>query len=125
MPMNDVVCRVQRLSGSSVSINLSPDVATVWQVKSLVKRAVDVPRRRQRLFQGTRELLNHSPIKARSGIDGLTLVVVEDRCQWCNDEANKRCVCSGCRITSYCSEACQQHDWKRHKAVCVPPWLGL
>ena len=123
--MNDVVCVVQCLSGNSVSLNLSSDVATVWQLKSLVKRAVDVPRRQQRVFEGTRELLNHSPINARTYMHGLTLVIVEDRCQWCNDVTNNHCVCSGCRITSYCSEACQRHDWRRHKAACVPPWLGL
>lgn len=28
------------------------------------------------------------------------------------------CVCAGCGVARYCSRACQQQHWKRHKAAC-------
>ena len=123
--MNGVECVVQLLSGESVSLSLSSDVATAWQLKGVIKRAVGVPRRQQVLLEGTQELFNHSPINAHKGMCELTLAITEDVCQYCAAAISDPAVCSGCRMTSYCSEVCQRHDWRRHKAGCVPPWIGL
>jgi hypothetical protein len=30
----------------------------------------------------------------------------------------KGVVCGGCRVARYCSPACQQEDWRRHRHVC-------
>ena len=130
--MNDIACmvvvvvvEVQLLSGKSLSLKLGSDVVTVWNVKGLVKRAIGVPRRQQHLFNDTRKLTNHSAFNDLAGMRQLTLVIVQDRCQFCADETHSSRVCGGCRITPYCSEACQRYDWRRHKATCVPPWIGL
>ncbi|KAH7105595.1 hypothetical protein BKA62DRAFT_690250 [Auriculariales sp. MPI-PUGE-AT-0066] len=43
-------------------------------------------------------------------------------CSFCNrppQEGSSRLKeCTGCRITRYCSEACQTHDWQKHKPFC-------
>ncbi|KAJ3534954.1 hypothetical protein NM688_g7049 [Phlebia brevispora] len=37
------------------------------------------------------------------------------------DEVEAMMLCSRCRTTNYCSEACQRADWKRHKKRTLPP----
>ncbi|KAI0671123.1 hypothetical protein C8Q78DRAFT_973674 [Trametes maxima] len=37
-------------------------------------------------------------------------------CQVCYSDADR--VCSSCKYTRYCSEACQKADWKTHKKGC-------
>ena len=123
--MTGVLCVVQLLSGKNVSFSLSSDVVTVWQLKGAVKRLVGVPRRKQVLLEGGQELFNHNPINAHTGTFGVTLIIIEDKCKYCAAVIGNPCVCSGCRVTSYCAEACQRHDWRRHKSTCVPPWIGL
>ena len=39
-----------------------------------------------------------------------------DYCNYCDDVAKKKC--SRCRNVHYCSDHCQQEDWKKHKIVC-------
>ena len=34
-------------------------------------------------------------------------------------ERRKMFSCTGCRVSNYCSVACQRADWKRHKEVCT------
>ena len=123
--MTGVECIVQLLSGKNISLSLSSDVVTVWQLKSVVKRVVGVPRRKQVLLEGGQELNNHNPINAHTGTFVVTLIIIEDRCKYCAAVIGDPCICGGCRVTSYCAEACQRHDWRRHKATCVPPWIGL
>ena len=33
-------------------------------------------------------------------------------------EAKKMKKCSVCQLVRYCSQECQQEDWKKHKKVC-------
>jgi hypothetical protein len=45
-----------------------------------------------------------------------------DRCYSCNedpDPENPLRKCNRCQVARYCSTACQQYDWKRHKQTCV------
>ena len=39
-------------------------------------------------------------------------------CEKCGKEAEKMKACSVCRLIRYCSEECQQGDWKEHKEAC-------
>ena len=116
-------CVVHLVSGKTLSFNIA-SVATVWHLKKMVKRTIDVPKRRQRLLDGIRELSNHSPLNG-SHHHRLTLVIVDATCQVCNAETSTPRVCGGCYSTFYCSDACQRHDWRRHRHECVPPWISL
>jgi hypothetical protein len=40
------------------------------------------------------------------------------RCRSCGQPGDKRC--GVCRMSRYCSAACQRSDWKEHKLVCMP-----
>ena len=117
-------CVIQLVSGKTLSFDVA-SVGTVWHLKKLVKRAIDVPKRQQRLLNETRELTNHSPLNCFARSHRLTLVIVDATCQVCNAETNTSRVCAGCYSASYCSEACQRHDWRRHQEKCVPPWISL
>eukprot|EP00878_Enallax_costatus_P038693 GHUV01044115.1.p1 GENE.GHUV01044115.1~~GHUV01044115.1.p1 ORF type:complete len:154 (-),score=24.92 GHUV01044115.1:14-421(-) len=42
----------------------------------------------------------------------------------------KACVCAGCEVARYCSEACQRQHWKQHRLICrqlnaQQPFKGL
>ena len=39
-------------------------------------------------------------------------------CEKCGKEAEKMKKCSVCRLVRYCSEECQQADWRKNKKVC-------
>ena len=67
-------------------------VSTVWQLKKLVKRSIDVPKRQQRLLNGARELTNHSPLNCSQR---LTLVIVDTTCQVCDAETSAPRICGG------------------------------
>ena len=43
-------------------------------------------------------------------------------CEYCGKEATKEC--SICKI-NYCSDICQQKDWKFHKEKCKKPTLEI
>ena len=77
-------CVVQLVSGKMMSFELA-SVATVWHLKELIKRAVDGPKRQQRLLDGTREVTNHSPLNC---CDRLTLVIIDAKCQVCGADAS-------------------------------------
>jgi hypothetical protein len=32
--------------------------------------------------------------------------------------SGRSCICGGCRVARYCSQACQARHWKQHKPVC-------
>ena len=83
-------CVVQFLSGKTLSFDVA-SISTVWHLKRLVKRTIDVPKRRQRLLDGTRELTNHSPLNGSH--HRLTLVIVNATCQVCNAETSARRIC--------------------------------
>ena len=46
----------------------------------------------------------------------LHVVVCSDACSVC--AAAPARVCAGCRLTRYCSRACQLHDWRHHREHC-------
>ena len=114
-------CVVQLISGKTMSFDVA-SVSTVWQLKKMVKRSIDVPKRQQRLLNGARELTNHSPLNCSQR---LTLVIVDTTCQVCDAETSAPRICGGCYGALYCCEACQRHDWQRHRDECVPPWISL
>ena len=98
---------VKLVSGKTLSFDVS-SVSTVWQLKKMIKRTIDVPKRCCRVLDGTRELSNHSPL---SGSHQLTLVIVDATCTVCNAETSiTPRVCGGCYGAFYCCEACQRHD---------------
>ena len=39
-------------------------------------------------------------------------------CEQCFKITDQRKICTGCRITWYCSEACQRQAWPSHRARC-------
>ena len=44
---------------------------------------------------------------------------LEKRCQKCGGMGKpKLLLCSGCKVTNYCSTDCQKVDWKTHKGMC-------
>ena len=111
-------CVVHLVSGKTLSFNIA-SVATVWHLKKMIKIAIDVPKRQQRLLDGTRELSSHSPISCAAGSHQLTLIIVDTTCQVCNAETSTPRVCGGCYNVFYCSEACQRDDWQRHRDECA------
>ena len=42
-------------------------------------------------------------------------------CDTCDECLPAKCLqrCGGCKITEYCSRACQKSQWKQHKADCT------
>ena len=81
----------------------------------LVKERLGVPRRLQKVFDGTSELANHA-ILAR-GDSALTLALVDcSACRVCEELSLK--FCSGCFSACYCSEECQIKDWTIHRHHC-------
>lgn len=46
----------------------------------------------------------------------LHVVVSSAACSVCEADFARRC--AGCRLTRYCSRACQLQDWRRHKTHC-------
>ncbi|CAM9731432.1 unnamed protein product [Chrysoparadoxa australica] len=58
-------------------------------------------------------------LQARLNIDEKAVPVVE-RCARCNAEAAEK-LCSRCKMTRYCSRACQQAAWPSHKKTCIQP----
>ena len=101
-------CVVQLISGKTMAFDVA-SVSTVWHLKKMIKRIIDVPKRCCRVLDGTRELSNHSPF---SGSHQLTLVIVDATCTVCHAETSiTPRVCGGCYGAFYCCEACQRHDW--------------
>ncbi|KAK7052039.1 hypothetical protein R3P38DRAFT_2858199 [Favolaschia claudopus] len=47
----------------------------------------------------------------------------QDKCAVCNKLTAKKC--SRCMNRFYCSAEHQKHDWKKHKAACLPPAVAL
>ena len=44
------------------------------------------------------------------------------RCDYCGklpEQQGLLKICSRCRKTRYCSQACQKASWKQHKRVCI------
>ena len=41
---------------------------------------------------------------------------IEHKCQVCGKKAVN--ICSACKLTFYCSSACQRKDWPTHKIIC-------
>ena len=39
------------------------------------------------------------------------------KCSNCDAEQPAK-ACGACKIVYYCSQACQRHDWSKHKAAC-------
>ena len=88
-------CVVHLVSGKTLSFNIA-SVATVWHLKRMIKIAIDVPKRQQRLFDGIRELSSHSPISCAGGSHQLTLIIVDTTCHVCNAETSTPRVYGGC-----------------------------
>ena len=116
-------CVVHLVSGKTLSFNIA--LLLPCGTSKMIKIAIDVPKRQQRLLDGTRELSSHSPISCAGGSHQLTLIIVDTTCHVCNAETSSPRVCGGCYNVFYCSEACQRDDWQRHKEECVPPWISL
>ena len=114
-------CVVQLVSGKTLSFDVA-SVPTVWHLKKLVKRTIDVPKRQQRLLDAARQLTNHSPLSCSQR---LTLVNIDTTCQVCNTETSAPRSCGGCYDRFYCCKACQRDEWPRHRDECVPPWISL
>lgn len=49
----------------------------------------------------------------------LALSKLPTHCTRCNQPNSTMKICTGCKLTPYCSEACQKQDWKRHKRECA------
>ena len=113
--MNTRYLRVHTLSGNQLCFDVCESDTTVWQIKGLVKERWGVPRRLQKVFDGTSELANHA-ILAR-GDSALTLALVDSSaCRVCEELSLK--FCSGCFSACYCSEECQTKDWTIHRHHC-------
>ena len=106
---------VYTLSGACLPIDESNGTLTVWQAKRSIKLILGVPRRLQRLMEGTRVLGNHEEIRQERT---LTLVTLSNSCHVCGMVGTVKS-CSRCFSVCYCSESCQVCDWKRHKLQCV------
>ena len=106
-------CVVHLVSGKTMSFDVA-SAATVWHLKKMIKKTIDVPKRCCRVLDGTRELSNHSPL---SGSHQLTLVIVDATCTVCNAETSiTPRVCGGCYGAFYCCSRARS---------TVPPWISL
>ena len=114
MISQNLTLRVHTMSGDQLCFD-GYSSTTVWQLKGLIKKRLGVPRRMQKLFDGTCELGNQANLP---GVEGpLTLALVHSSaCRVC-EECSLR-FCSGCFSACYCSKACQLKDWSMHRHHC-------
>ena len=110
--MSSHLIQIDTLSGASLSVD-GNGALTVWEVKRSIKESIGVPRRQQRLVEGTRVLGNHEVIRHECT---LTLTL-SSTCHVCGLDATKSC--SRCFSVCDCSESCQGSDCKGHKLQCV------
>ena len=111
----DTLCfHLLTLSGAQLDFDGGSNT-TVWQLKGLIKKRLGVPRRMQKLFDGTCELGNQANLP---GVERpLTLALVHSSaCRVCEDCSLR--FCSGCFSACYCSEECQIKDWTIHRHHC-------
>ncbi|CAJ1081033.1 tudor domain-containing protein 1 isoform X3 [Xyrichtys novacula] len=59
-------------------------------------------------------IMNKSPSLLGAAPPALTVYF----CNYCGQQGNFRC--KRCKMTSYCSVACQAEDWKAHRHMCKP-----
>ena len=93
---------------------------TVWELKSLLKSRLHIPKREMKLMFGSHIL--SSPDESLGSAFGVmeatfdvTLIRTPAICNYCAAPGMKRC--GGCS-TYYCRRRCQRRDWSCHRDQC-------
>ena len=112
----ELTLNVYTLDGFACSV-VATTTLTVWHLKTLLKRRLQIPRRECGLLFGNKILwLPSAPLGDVFGVTegtvDVTLVRALALCNHCGGPGQKRC--AGCS-TYYCGEICQQHDWPHHR----------
>ena len=114
-----VMMEVHTINGISYSVTVTPTL-TIWDVKSMLKRLLRIPKREMNLLVGTEILASPDEVlcDAVGVIDGtvhITLIRSPATCAHCGAESEKRC--GGCSAY-YCGVGCQLADWLSHRPHC-------
>ena len=114
-----LILEVHTIAGTSYSVTVSPTL-TIWNVKSMLKRLLRIPKREINLVVGTEILASPHDLLCDvvCVIDGtvhITMIRSPATCAHCGAEAEKRC--SGCSV-NYCGPDCQLYDWLSHRQHC-------
>ena len=117
-PLPELTFNVYNLDGFVCSV-IATAMLTVWDLKSLLKRGLQMPKRGMMLLVGNDILLlpDESLGSAFGMLEGsvdLTLVRTPAVCGYCGSHGAKRC--AGCS-TYYCGRRCQRLDWSRHRRL--------
>jgi len=89
----------------------------LWDIASKVKRERNIPRGEQTYYYKGNKVSKSTMIK---GPMEFTLVRSQLVCGACGNAqmSEKFKACGNCLDVYYCTEICQKHDWKCHKAEC-------
>ena len=106
------------LSGILCELSM-PTSTTFWDLKRAIKAALGIQKREQKLLVGLDAVdLRWSLVRAlRASHCCVTLVRASAQCQHCGTGAVRLKRCSGCNGAYYCSPACHQIDWQRHRCI--------
>ncbi len=109
---------VYTLDGFACSVVVNATL-TLWELKSLLKRRMQIPKRDMTLTFGTNVLSvpNErlgSALGVMAGTVDVNLIRAPAVCMYCGALGEKRC--GGC-FTYYCGRSCQRHDWSRHRRL--------
>ena len=117
-PLPELEVNFNNLDGFVCSV-IATAMLTVWELKSLLKRRLQIPKREMMLAFGS-EVLSlpserlGSAFGVMEGTVDVTLVRTPSICH-CGALGAKRC--AGCS-THYCGRRCQRLDWSRHRLQC-------
>ena len=118
-PLPELEVNVKNLDGFVCSI-IATAMLTVWDLKSLLKHRLQIPKREMMLLVGNNILSLPSErlgdaFGVMEGKFDVTLVRTPAICNYCAAPGMKRC--GGCS-TYYCRRRCQRRDWSCHRDQC-------
>ena len=110
------VCVLHGLTGEVLVTLPIEQITTVRHAQKLLKSALGIPLKEQRILCNGELLKPTQQIHCSSQF---SLIRIAPRCCQCGLSDAALRSCSGCFDTHYCGTACQRVHWKQHQLECV------